>query len=344
MATWGSWVTEYGSKRARLGYNIDQTDNGNGTITFSLGIYLETEYAVDDTSNGWSISGDWSRGSSNVSGGIHIGSGGGTQTLWALSGGHNVTKTKPGPGGSVTASFSSSLTSLWQNNSTISVSGSSTYYNPAVVPTMGTISATAGIRYATISFGASSDGGSAIDAYHIYKNGLYYDQIYSSPHTVPLGNGESASFNIYAHNGVGWSGSSNTIYASAPALPTTPGSLSANASTFGQIELSWSPSNGDGYPVSYTVRRSGVVIGSTSSTSYTDTTVAPSTSYNYTVTPSTAVGSGTLASVSTTSLGGIVHTWNGSSFVTALPKAWDGSNWVVAQARVWDGSTWKYGL
>jgi hypothetical protein len=209
---------------------------------------------------------------------------------------------------------------------------------------MGTTTATVGIRSANISFSVSSNGGSAVDYYHIYKNGSYLAQVTSSPYSATLGNDETASFKVYAHNAVGWSAESNTVSVTTPALPTTPGSLTANASTFGQVGLSWSASDGDGYTVTYTVARNGTTLGTTTSTSYTDTTVAPYIAYTYTVNPSTDVGSNTAASVSVTSLGGIVKAWNGSSWVVALPKVWNGTSWVNAQARIWDGSQWKYGI
>jgi hypothetical protein len=82
----------------------------------------------------------------------------------------------------------------------------------------------------------------------------------------------------------------------------------------------------------------------TSSTSYNDTTVAASTAYTYTVTPNSDVGSGTAASVSATSMGGVAKVWNGTAWVTILPKVWNGTAWVDAQARMWNGTSWVYGI
>ena len=338
---WGSWVANYGSSRIRLGATIVPYVYSD-RVDFYLGVDLQAEYAISDSTNSWSISGNWSRSTSSIA--VSIPSGGGTETLWseATSSGH-LYRVYGSPGQTVTASMSSSISGLFQDGKTASVSYSESATIPAVVPTMGTISASAGIRSATISFAATSNGGSAIDYYRIYKNGSFLVDDTASPYTATLGNDETASFTVYAHNGVGFSAVSNTVTVTTPALPTAPTGVTANASTFGQIGLSWTASAGDGYAVTYTIRRDGTVLGTTTGTSYTDTTVAPSTAYTYTVTPSTSVGSGTAGSVSTTSLGGIARIYNGTTNVTALPKVWNGTTWVDAQGRVWDGTEWKYG-
>lgn len=339
---WGSWVANYGSSRIRLGATIVPYVYSD-RVDFYLGVDLQAEYAISDSSNTWSISGNWSRGASSVA--VSTPSGGGTDTLWseAVSSGH-LYRVYGSPGQTVTASMSSSISGLFQDGKTASVSYSESATIPAVVPTMGTISASAGIRSASISFSVSSNGGSAVDYYHIYKNGAYLAQVTSSPYSATLGNDETASFVVYAHNGVGWSAASNTVTVTTPALPTTPGSLTTNASTFGQIGLSWSASNGDGYAVTYTIKRDGVTLGTTTSTSYTDTTVAPYTIYTYTVTPSTTVGSGTAASATVTSLGGIAKVWNGTAWITTLPKVWNGTAWADSQARMWNSTEWKHGI
>jgi hypothetical protein len=338
---WGSWVSNSSFGRIRMGATIVPYVYAD-RVDFYLGVDLQSEYAISDSSNLFAISGNWSRSASSIS--VSTPSGGGTDTLWseAVSSGH-LYRVYGSPGQTVTASVTASIDNLYEYNNKASVSYSESATIPAVVPTMGTISASAGIRSASISFSASSNGGSAIDYYHIYKNNAYLAQVTSSPYSATLGNDETASFKVYAHNGVGWSAASNTVTVTTPALPTAPTGVTANASTFGQIGLSWTASNGDGYTVTYTIRRDGTVLGTTTGTSYTDTTVAPSTAYTYTVTPSTSVGSGTAGSVSTTSLGGIARIYNGTTNVTALPKIWNGTVWVDGQARVWNGTEWKYG-
>ena len=67
----------------------------------------------------------------------------------------------------------------------------------------------------------------------------------------------------------------------APAAPTN---VAAPTVTSSNVTLSWTAST-DNVPVTgYTVYRDGVQIGTTATTGYNDTTVAPSTAYSYTVT------------------------------------------------------------
>jgi hypothetical protein len=74
--------------------------------------------------------------------------------------------------------------------------------------------------------------------------------------------------------------------------PTTPQGLTATAAGSTQIELSWSASSDDVGVAGYTIRREGVVIATTAgtTTSYTDSGLAPSTTYSYTVDAFDAAG------------------------------------------------------
>jgi hypothetical protein len=223
---------------------------------------------------------------------------------------------------------------------------------PGGSPTVDTATATAGIRSATVSWTGSGDPG--IYQYNVYRNNDGNQLIYASTGTsvtdtgaaitpsYGIGNGQDLYYIIYAYNAAG-NGYRLTSTVTTPSLPSTPGSLVADATTFGIVGLSWAASTGSGYTVTYTIARGGTTLGTTTGTTYNDTTVAPSTAYTYTVTPSTDVGSNTAASVSTTSLGGIARIYNGTTNVTALPKVWNGTTWVDAQGRVWNGTEWKYG-
>lgn len=223
---------------------------------------------------------------------------------------------------------------------------------PPEAPTMGTLSLTAGIRYIDLSWSASNNR-ATIDRYDIYRNGGYIATVYgegsttyrdNGPNNAGLGNGTTYNYTVYAHNSAGWSGPSNTPSATTASLPTAPGSLIANNSTFGQIGLTWTAANGNGYAVTYSVSRSpSGYSASTTGLSATDTTVAPYTDYLYTVTATTSVGS-LSSSVSVKSMGGIGKVWNGTGYVTVLPKVWNGTSWIDAQARMWNGTEWKHGI
>jgi len=223
-------------------------------------------------------------------------------------------------------------------------SASATTWN---VPGTPAPTAVAGICQVTVTFADVAANGSAVSSYNYSLDGTNWSAAITSPYTITgLANGTSYTIRVRANNGVGTSGTGTATAVTTPSLPTNPTSLTANASTFGVIGLSWTASNGDGYGVTYTVKRDGTTLGTTSSTSYSDSTVAPSVAYTYTVTATTSVGSSGDASVSATSLGGIVHVWNGTNWTTqvGLVKVWNGSAWTLAQARVWNGTEWKYGI
>jgi hypothetical protein len=74
---------------------------------------------------------------------------------------------------------------------------------------------------------------------------------------------------------------------SPPSLPTN---LTASASTPPAVHLSWSPSRDNVGVTGYVVRRDGEQIGTSASTSYTDTNVVAARSYLYSVSGQDAAG------------------------------------------------------
>ena len=82
----------------------------------------------------------------------------------------------------------------------------------------------------------------------------------------------------------------------------------------------------------------------TSATSYVHTGLSPYTDYSYTVTAANAAGEGTTASLTVKTMGGVANVWNGTAWVTILPKVWNGTAWVNAQARMWNGTSWVHGI
>lgn len=78
--------------------------------------------------------------------------------------------------------------------------------------------------------------------------------------------------------------------------PSAPTGLARGAVGPASVALSWNASSDNVGVTGYDVWRGGARIGSTAATSYTDTTVAPSTSYSYTVRAFDAVGNTSAAS------------------------------------------------
>ncbi|MGH3168133.1 MAG: choice-of-anchor Q domain-containing protein, partial [Trebonia sp.] len=71
---------------------------------------------------------------------------------------------------------------------------------------------------------------------------------------------------------------------SGSGTPSVPAGLTVTGTTSSSVSLSWNPSTGS--PTGYTVYRNGKSVGTTggpAATTYTDSTVSPSTTYTYTV-------------------------------------------------------------
>ncbi|MEV0746120.1 MULTISPECIES: glycoside hydrolase family 6 protein [unclassified Streptomyces] len=89
--------------------------------------------------------------------------------------------------------------------------------------------------------------------------------------------------------------------------PTAPTGVTATAKTSGSVSLSWTASTDNTGVTGYDVFRNGVKVGSTTTTSYTDSGLSASTAYTYTVKAKDAAGNVSAASSAlsaTTSAGG----------------------------------------
>jgi fibronectin type 3 domain-containing protein/regulation of enolase protein 1 (concanavalin A-like superfamily) len=111
-------------------------------------------------------------------------------------------------------------------------------------------------------------------------------------------------YRVCATNNVGDSGYSNLANATTPAQPTVPaapGTLTASAVSFNQVNLSWGDvATETGYKIERSTDNvSFTQIGTTTAdvTSYSDTTVAGSTQYFYRVRATNAVGDSTYTNI-----------------------------------------------
>lgn len=233
------------------------------------------------------------------------------------------------------------------NNVEIAGPSTSTTNTPRTVPgPPSSISSSPNNGSITVSYGAMTDNGGNTPVSYIYStNDVNFEAAPASPFNVNGTNGTAITVYVRASNAAGSSTSVSTT--STPrTVPSAPTSFSANASTLGQVTLSWAApsSNGGNGVTSYVLRTGGTVLQNTSATSYTHTGLSPNTTYSYTVTAANAAGEGAASSVSATTIGGRVKIWDGSSWVTIFPQVWNGSAWVTAQARIWTGTEWKFGL
>ena len=224
--------------------------------------------------------------------------------------------------------------------------------HPPTAPT--SVSASPGNGFITVSFGAPSDTGTGGIARYEKLNsaGTAWESIgTATSFTVSGTNGTSTGGTVRAVSNYGGAGPSAGASATPRTTPSAPTSFTASNATFGQLDLSWAaPSSNGGASVSgYTLIRTSpgtvvTLIANTNVTTYTDGGRLPYTDYTYTVAAVNAAGAGTEATVTQKTMGGVAEVWNGTAWVTTLPKVWNGTTWAEAQARMWNGTEWKHGI
>jgi hypothetical protein len=119
--------------------------------------------------------------------------------------------------------------------------------------------------------------------------------------------------------------------------PTTPSGLAAPGRTASSVSLTWNASTDNVGVTGYRILRGGTQVGTTTTTSYTDSGLTPSTAYSYSVRAYDAAGNTSPAStaltVSTTAGGGtglLVDDFDGSPAYPSAAKndlgVWTGGN------------------
>ena len=122
--------------------------------------------------------------------------------------------------------------------------------------------------------------------------------------------------------------------------PSVPGNLTATASVW-QVALNWNASTDNVGVTGYRIYRGGTQIGTVgTTTSYTDTTVAPNTSYSYTVRAEDAAGNlsdpSTAVSVTTPAATSFTFAPDADAYVDASTAT---TNYATAKLRTDGGST-----
>ena len=165
--------------------------------------------------------------------------------------------------------------------------------------TPGTLSATASGSSVSLLWGASTDnvGVTGYDLERCAGSGCT-----PSPHQNVTGTTYTDSgvaqvttylYRVRAFDAAGnYSGFSNTVNVTTPdtSPPTVPQGLSATAASWSTVNLSWQTSTDNVGVTGYKVYRGGGQIGTSTTTSYTDSTTLPNTSYSYTVSAYDAAG------------------------------------------------------
>jgi chitodextrinase len=165
-----------------------------------------------------------------------------------------------------------------------------------------------------------------VTGYNIYRGGTKIGSSATTSYTDnTVAASTSYSYTVAAYDAAGnVSGQSGADNVTTPAstdttAPSVPTGLTAGTTTSSSIPLSWTASTDNVGVTGYNIYRGGTKIGTSTTTSYVDNTVAAATSYSYTVAAYDAAGnlSGQSTSVSATTLGNTSQACTGAAFSQA---------------------------
>jgi chitodextrinase len=176
----------------------------------------------------------------------------------------------------------------------------------------------------SLNWTASTDGAGVL-GYRISRNGVEIAQASGTSYTdTGLSSATSYTYTVTAYDATGnLSDPSNPASATTLAAgssdtqaPSAPGTLSATATSSTTASLSWSAASDNVGVLGYRIYRNGAEVGTSSTTSFSDTGLSPSTTYSYSVVAFDAAGN-----TSSTSPSAIVTTPAGSQPDTQPPSA-----------------------
>jgi hypothetical protein len=241
-------------------------------------------------------------------------------------GSHTLQAKATDPAGNVGSSAVTTVTLADQTPPTVSITGPA---NNSTQKGTVTVNVTA----------ADNTGGTGISKVEFYVDGVLKATNTASPYSfswdTTTATNASHALTAKAYDGasnVTTSGTVNIIVDNSP--PTTPGSFAASGITTGSVNLSWTASSDNNAVTGYRLTRNGTTIATLGSTtlSYSDTNLASSTAFTYTVVALDAAGNAsTAATVSATTLTPKPGDINGDNQVNALDlslllSAWNTNN------------------
>jgi chitodextrinase len=155
----------------------------------------------------------------------------------------------------------------------------------------------------SLSWAASTDN-VGVTGYQIFRNGVQVGTSTSTSFTnTGLAASTSYSFTVKARDAAGnVSAASNAVSVTTSAAsgdttpPSTPTNLASPSHTSSSVSLSWTGSTDNVGVTGYQIFRNGVQVATSSTTSYTNTGLAASTSYSFTVKATDAAGNVSAAS------------------------------------------------
>jgi fibronectin type 3 domain-containing protein len=155
-------------------------------------------------------------------------------------------------------------------------------------PSVPTLTATAASSsQINLSWTASTDntGGSGLRAYQIYRSGVFLATSTTTTYSdAGLAAGTTYCYTVLAYDNAGnnsaQSASKCATTSGGSTLPSVPTGLTATAVSSSQINLSWNASTG---ATGYNIYRAGVLLTTTTTTSYQNISLSAGTQYCYTV-------------------------------------------------------------
>jgi chitodextrinase len=155
----------------------------------------------------------------------------------------------------------------------------------------------------SLAWNASTDN-VGVTGYRVYRNGTQVGTPTSTSYTDSgLGASTAYTYTVKAIDAAGnLSAASNSLSVTTSAAsgdttpPSAPANLTSPSKTSSSVSLSWSASTDNVGVTGYRVYRNGTQVGTPTSTSYTDSGLAASTSYTYTVKAIDAAGNLSAAS------------------------------------------------
>ena len=159
---------------------------------------------------------------------------------------------------------------------------------PPTAPT-GLAATVAGATQVDLSWTAASDPESGVASYNIYRDGaIVGSSTTTSFSDTGLSGNTTYAYEVSAVNGAGIEGAlsgSVTVQTADDTPPTAPSGLSAQAVAHDQVDLSWTAaSDPESGVASYNIYRDGAIVGSSTTTAFSDTGLTGATQYSYQVT------------------------------------------------------------
>ena len=205
------------------------------------------------------------------------------------------------------------------------------------------ISATAQVNYEIdVVWTAPNDNSYAISSYDLYQDdGINNLKVYTGPNTSFTSTGLTAgtiySYNAVATNALGVSPTGTSDVATAGDIPSAPSNLTVTVVPGGQLDLSWTTANGNGYAFTGEIQVSTdggstwtqeVAAHPSASTQYQDTGLTNGVTYDYRVNASNALGTSGWSNVAGAKAGNVPDAPPGLSATTISSSEID-VQWLV---------------